>query len=71
MSSPIRRRSIFSMSATTSFKFKHARLQHLLAAEGQQLAGQRGGAVARLRDLLDSARSGSFRGQCSSSEHAL
>ena len=30
-----------------------ARLHHLLAAEGQQLPGQRGGAVGRALDFLD------------------
>ena len=46
-SSPIRRRNIFSMPRTTSLRLQHARLQHLFAAEGQQLAGQRSRRVRR------------------------
>ena len=42
MSSPIRRRSILSISPTTSFRSSDPRLQDLLAAEREELARQRG-----------------------------
>ena len=41
MSSPISRAASPPCRATTSLRSSDARLQHLLAAEGQQLAGQR------------------------------
>ena len=64
MSSPITRRSIFSMSATTCVQVEHLGLQHLAAAEGQQLAGQAGGALAGVADLVDAAAArGSSGGQ--------
>ncbi len=41
MSSPIRRRSIFSISVTTAVQIEHLGLEHLLAAEREQLPDQR------------------------------
>ena len=51
MSSPMSRCSILSMPATVSFKSQHLGSDGLLASEGQQLAGEVGGAVGRLADL--------------------
>ena len=45
--------------ATICVQVEDARLEHLLAAERQQLARERGRALARLLDLLESARIGS------------
>ena len=55
MSSPIMRVSIFRFSVTTAFRFNNLGRQHLLAAEGQQLAGQRSGAIGGVGDLLGRA----------------
>ena len=56
MSSPIRRASIAVDVGDDRVEVEHARLQHLLAAEGEQLAGQRGRAPAARLDLLDVPR---------------
>ena len=48
------------MPSTTCVQVEHLRLEHLLAAEGEQLARQRGRALAGVADLLDaSSRRGS------------
>ena len=52
-SSLITRRSIFSISATEAFKSSILGGQHLPAAEGQELVGQRGGTSRGFPDLLD------------------
>ncbi len=52
MCSPISRGSILPISATTAFKIENARLQHLHAAERQQLARHRDGPPCRLLNLL-------------------
>jgi len=41
------------MPPTTSLKLQHARLKHLLSAEGQQLPGQGSGAFSRLLNFHD------------------
>ena len=51
MSSPISRRSILSVSRTTVVQADDARLEHLLAAESQELPRQVGSALAGLLDL--------------------
>ena len=43
----IRRRSIFSTSATTVVEVEHVGLEDLAAAEGEQLAGEGGRPVRR------------------------
>ncbi len=50
--SPISGRSSFSIAATTSIEVQDARLEELLAAEGQQLLGQLCGARGGALDLL-------------------
>ena len=40
-------------SPTISLRSSGDRLQHLLAAEREQLAGQRGGAIRGVQDLVD------------------
>ena len=52
MSSPIMRVSILMFSRGHVVEVDDARSQHLLAAEGQKLAGQRRGAFGGARDLL-------------------
>ena len=60
MSSPISRRSIFSMLRDDLVQVEHLRLQHLLPAEREQLARQRRRALARsLRISSMSSRVGS------------
>ena len=62
MSSPISRCSIVLRLRDQRVQVEHLRLQHLPAAEGQQLPGQRGGALAGLHDLLDASRGSDRRG---------
>ena len=52
MSSPISGRSIVSSSTTIPFRFEQLGLQHLLAAEREQLPGEQRGALGRLADLV-------------------
>jgi hypothetical protein len=47
-----------SRSASTLFSDRHLGLQHLAPAEGQQLAGEPGGPLAGLADLLHVAADG-------------
>ncbi len=53
MFSPITRENIRIIPADRFVHVQHARLQNLLAAEGQQLPGERSGAVGCLFHLLD------------------
>ena len=50
---PISRRAIRATPPTISLMSSGHRLEHLLAAEGQQLARQRRGAIGGVQDLVD------------------
>jgi hypothetical protein len=52
MSSPIRRRSIFQHAGNRVVQINHARADGLAAGEGEQLAGQVGGALGRFQNFL-------------------
>ena len=52
MSSPIRRVSIFRFSRDDAIQVENLGREHLLAAEGQQLASERGGAFGGVGDFL-------------------
>jgi len=56
--SPISGLSICAMPATTPLRSRHARLEHLLAAEREELLGEGRRAIRRLPDQLEIAPSG-------------
>ena len=69
--SPTRRRSSGSSPDDDLVEVEHARLEHLPAREREQLPGERGGLLARARDLLDLRPERVVRGEPAEDEVAV